>query len=44
MFLIFSGPILVIAILASLYLIISGEETVFTKYVRLRFLLTILLI
>ncbi|VYS69839.1 unnamed protein product [Arabidopsis thaliana] len=31
MFLIFSGPILVIAILASLYLIISGEETVFTK-------------
>ncbi|KAH0858966.1 hypothetical protein HID58_087227 [Brassica napus] len=33
MFLIFSGPILVISVLASLYLIISGEENVFTKYV-----------
>ncbi|KAL0886239.1 hypothetical protein Bca101_010222 [Brassica carinata] len=31
MFLIFSGPILVISVLASLYLIISGEEKVFTK-------------
>ncbi|KAF8095630.1 hypothetical protein N665_0328s0009 [Sinapis alba] len=31
MFLIFSGPVLVIAVLASLYLIISGEEKVFTK-------------
>ncbi|KAF3566543.1 hypothetical protein DY000_02015536 [Brassica cretica] len=31
MFLIFSGPILVISVLASLYLIISGEENVFTK-------------
>uniref|UniRef100_A0A1J3IPT1 ferric-chelate reductase (NADH) n=1 Tax=Noccaea caerulescens TaxID=107243 RepID=A0A1J3IPT1_NOCCA len=31
MFLIFSAPILVISVLASLYLIISGEEKVFTK-------------
>ncbi|CAA7027473.1 unnamed protein product [Microthlaspi erraticum] len=31
MFLIFSGPILVISVLASLYLIISGEEKSFTK-------------
>ncbi|KAL1225220.1 Ferric reduction oxidase 7 [Cardamine amara subsp. amara] len=31
LFLIFSGPILVISVLASLYMIISGEEVVFTK-------------
>ncbi|XP_010482265.1 PREDICTED: ferric reduction oxidase 7, chloroplastic-like [Camelina sativa] len=31
LFLIFNGPILVISVLASLYLIISGEEKVFTK-------------
>ncbi|KFK22244.1 hypothetical protein AALP_AAs62663U000200 [Arabis alpina] len=37
MFLIFSGPILIIAVLASLYLIISGEEKVFHKKKILKF-------